>query len=758
MKKIGILLLFIWISQHTFAQSLTFKAVGQPEGIEGVVVSISGLHTGQEDILITNATGDIDVQPFAFPIVIQTRHLSYQVLLDTLHRKTDQLVFLTSLVTELDEVVVTGQFDPQAASNSVFKVKVIDEAYIKASGATVLGEVLASTLNVRLSQDLAIGSTTVSLQGISSQNIKVLMDGVPLVNRNGNGNAADLSQVNLNNIEKIEIVEGPMAVNYGANALAGVINLISKKEIDNQTVLKLSVQEESVGSAYGIDKGRHIQHLGIDHQFSDRWFGQLGLLRNDFQGFQGRLQGRQQEWNPKEQWQGNALLKFSPKNHQIYYRLDYLDEIITNPGASNNNFLPNGENQPFAIDETYKTNRAIHHVQLEGKLPFLNRYHAFFSFSDFERVKRRFSKNLVTGEENLTTTVGDQDISTYQVWELGGSFFKSIVANVDLQAGYQLTYEKVGGGRVLESSQSMNDWAIYASAEWTPAKAFTVRPGARFVNNNVYGAQLVPSLQAKYTLSDQALLRFSYGRGYRAPSVRELFFEFVDSNHRIFGNSSLKPEFSHHVSVNLTKAYKTEKVEAKTSINLFFNHIEDQIGLGQSVTDVTATTYINVDQFKTVGGTITQEWILRNFRVNAGFSYIGRYNKLNDTVNDGVQPFFFTPEFNANVNYQIAPIKTRVNVFYKYTGRLRNYLLSENEQGEQVINTGEIEGYHWLDLTVSKKLFKALGMTFGIRNLLDIQRINNTGTSGNAHSGGPTVPVSYGRSYFIKLNYNLKIK
>ena len=66
-----------------------------------------------------------------------------------------------------------------------------------------------------------------SVQGLSGENVKILIDGVPVVGRlNGN---VDLSQINLTNIERVEIVEGPLSVNYGTNALAGTINLITKK-------------------------------------------------------------------------------------------------------------------------------------------------------------------------------------------------------------------------------------------------------------------------------------------------------------------------------------------------------------------------------------------------------------------------------------------------------------------------------------------------------------------------------------------------
>ncbi|KYG78999.1 TonB-dependent receptor [Roseivirga echinicomitans] len=750
--------IFILICPAVFGQEITVTDQNTGTPIEGVAFMFQPINGGYSGHVISDNQGHVNLKAVDFPIVIKTQHVGYQSFSDTLKVSKDYVIKLVPKNVQLDDFIVTGQFNPQSAEQSVFTVKVIDQEEIKARGAVNLSEALSNTLNIRSSQDLAIGSSGISMQGISGQNVKILLDGIPLVNRNGNGNAADLSQINLNNIERIEIVEGPMAVNYGANALAGVINLISFKDAENTTEISVGLQEETVGSEFGTGEGKHIQSIDVKQQIANQWFGQIGVLHNDFKGFQGNQIGRPKEWNPKEQYQANALIRFSPKNHSIYYRFDFLDETINGLGKSNNNYLPSGENQPFAIDEKYLTQRAIHHVQAEGKLPFLSRYNAFASYSDFERVKSKLSKNLVTGEERLTTADGDQDVSTYKVWEFGGTGYLAFSDKLDLQTGYNLSFEKVGGGRIQEGEQEINDIAIYGSLEWKMVDNILVRPGLRLATNSTFGTQLIPSVQIKKSFDGNADLRLSYGRGYRAPSVRELYFEFVDSNHRIYGNENLNPEFSHHFSSNFTKSYEVGNAKSEAGINLFYNTIDDQIGIAQSASDATATTYVNIDKYKTLGLGVNQKMEWAKLSTSIGISYVGRYNRLDDDQQGDLDEFFYTPELNGNVQYDWTTIGTKINVFYKYTGALRNYIFSENTAGEQEVIIGEVEGYHWLDLTLSKTFFTHFDMILGARNLLDIQRINNSGVSGGTHSGGASVPVSYGRSYFIKLNYNLKLK
>ena len=87
-----------------------------------------------------------------------------------------------------------------------------------------------------ITQDPALGSS-LKIKGLSGNNVKILIDGVPVIGRMG-GNI-DLSQLNLYNIDHIEMVEGPMSVMYGSDALAGAINIITKENRNSNFGLSL---------------------------------------------------------------------------------------------------------------------------------------------------------------------------------------------------------------------------------------------------------------------------------------------------------------------------------------------------------------------------------------------------------------------------------------------------------------------------------------------------------------------------------------
>ena len=81
--------------------------------------------------------------------------------------------------------------------------------------------------------------------GLGGAYTKVLIDNIPVVNDEGLGNLIDLSKISADNIEKIEIVRGSMGVEYGSNAIAGVINIITKKNFHKKFTANFTLQEES---------------------------------------------------------------------------------------------------------------------------------------------------------------------------------------------------------------------------------------------------------------------------------------------------------------------------------------------------------------------------------------------------------------------------------------------------------------------------------------------------------------------------------
>lgn len=132
----------------------------------------------------------------------------------------------------LDPASVSCSIKGVAVSGATEQVKVIGAQTIKEMGAQNAAEVLQNQSGILISQDAQLG-TGISLQGLSGQSVKILVNGAPVAGRlNGN---IDISQIPTNQIEQIEIIEGPMSVLFGSDAMGGIINIITKQPILSRT-------------------------------------------------------------------------------------------------------------------------------------------------------------------------------------------------------------------------------------------------------------------------------------------------------------------------------------------------------------------------------------------------------------------------------------------------------------------------------------------------------------------------------------------
>ncbi|MEO5591543.1 MAG: TonB-dependent receptor [Chitinophagaceae bacterium] len=654
----------------------------------------------------------------------------------------------------LDEVIVTGQYKPQSVRNSVYQVRVINQQRIRLSGATNIQQVLNNQLGFRFFSDNTLGTTDVEVMGMSGRNVKILLDGVPLADRGDTRES--LNQVDVSTIERVEIVEGPMSVAYGSDALAGVINLITKKPGKETLSITARVQEETTGKEYYpfSYQGVHIQNLGLGWQ-KNGWSVNAGATHNDFDGIGGNEWGREKTWRPKEQWLGNTRIGYRSNNFGIYYRLDGLHEDITNRGKINLNTYK-------AIDQQFLTNRYMHQLQQEWRINEKMQLNSIVSYTEYKRETKTLRHDFTNGKEEVTTGVGEQDVAKLNSFIFRPVLQYSISSNISLQTGVDINREAASGQRIT-GKPVITDYALFVSTEMKLSNWISIRPGLRFIKNSVYDAPpVIPSVNTKIALSKTLDLRAAYAYGFRSPALRELYFSFHDANHDIDGNLNLKAEHSNSFngSLSWSSPYKSN-AQLVSTLGGFYNLFSNQINTAQAAPNSTLYTYINIDKFKTTGGTWENKLNWKDLSATLGFSYIGRYNSLSADKtysSEDLPGFVWAPEINTNLIYTVSGIGTTFGLFYKFTGKRPAYQLAYNNSTsrDEVILT-RISSFHWADLTLTKPLLKYLTITTGVKNIFDVTDLNNTASgSGGAHSIGEALPLSYGRSYFLGLAFQWK--
>ncbi|WP_054852454.1 TonB-dependent siderophore receptor [Olleya sp. ITB9] len=684
----------------------------------------------------------------------------------------------TTNIEVLEEVVITGESNVMSLSKKLFTVNTIKRKDIENVAGNTLADVLFNNLNISINPDASNGKSTVSLFGLDGQYVKILIDGIPVVSDNGVGNNIDITQINLDDVERVEIVEGSMGVLYGDNAVAGVINIITKRGLkDNGWELQLALQEESVGNEFEFfDKGRHIQNFKATNQVNDKLSYSIGASRNDFAGFYNTYKGpnyvniqdgavvndglRGTEWNPKDQITTSLNIDLDLGKHNLFYKLQYFNEDLDIYNRSVNGRYEDGRLNPTALDKNYNTNRWVSNLNASGSLIGDTKYNVSLSYQNQKRNYKEYVYNILDQKTESVQT--DAVSQSSNIW-YSKAFVNNIITNSEIfnfQLGYEFTnqtgFDAIATGNYSNDvvKNTITNYELFSITEFNVNKKLSLNPGARFTHSSQFNNHLIWSLSSTYDFTEKLKLKAVVGSAYRAPNFEELFFYFVDSNHNVRGNPNLQPEDGLSIFVNLKDSYKINKnAYLKTGFNTFYIDLNDAIASVTSEDDDGRVLFTqdNIDYSKRLGFTLDNNFIYKNWNIGLGATYLGTTNAINKSLNN-TSDYLWALNLQASINYQIEKWNTNISSQLKYNGKTQGVFNDTN--GELFI--GETDAYTWLNLSIKTNITPKLSTTLGVRNLLDVVDIN-TGISAGAHSASTSTSrlIGNGRSFFLKLAYNL---
>ncbi|OCK50991.1 TonB-dependent receptor [Chryseobacterium sp. CBo1] len=683
---------------------------------------------------------------------------------------------------KIEEVVITGQYTQQSINKSIYKVEVIDAMQIKNMAVTNAAEVLNQNLNILVEPNSGTGDSNANILGLNGQYTKVLIDNIPVVSDQGMGNLVDLSKINVNNIERIEIVKGSMGVEYGNNAVAGVINIITKKNYSKKFNAQISLQEETVNKDYDWFKkgeGRHLQTLNLGYRISDNWSVTADINHNDFQGYKGDLRGykylnkgdeklRGNEWLPKDQLITNAAIRYAKGKTSLFYKINFLTEKI-NFYDNNLTDLPlgNGNRTYTANDVDYFTTRWIHQFNIQSTIGSRIHYNGDFSYQTQERK----SQNYIYDVPNRQV-LSKEDKSTFydsKIFYSRGMFSNFLNSEkINFQLGYELdhtsgfaaasTFESNNNG--ININRTIFNYANFLSAEWKVNDKLSLRPGVRLALSDKFDSQYNYSVTAKYNTSEKSDLRAVFGSANRFPTYDELYTYVVDNNHDIRGNENLNPETGY--SAGLFWDYNTvNSADWKFNLSLsgMYLDVKDRIENVIINNQPLRFTYLNVDNYKSMVFGAGINVGKKNFSINTGVSVMGISQSLSTGQVTSPTDYNYYAEANLGANYTLDKTKTLFALYYKYTGKRKQYthrssMNISTDPGQYVL--GEMEAFNMMNFTVSQPFFNDhFEVSAGVKNIFDVSSIRNTVIAGDAHTAATgNQNLFYGRSYFVRLNYN----
>jgi outer membrane receptor for ferrienterochelin and colicins len=416
-------------------------------------------------------------------------------------------VIVTTDINRINPVSITGSLTPKAATQNPYSVEVITQKTISARGAQTLNDVLQNQSNIQLSQDPILGNS-IQLQGLSGQNVKILINGVPMIGRlNGN---LDISQIPLSNVERIEVIEGPMSVVYGSDAIGGVVNIITKKPIKNTNKLQLNNFMDGVGN---VNNDLNFQLGSLTKNGAIGITGDLG--RQFYSGTDFNLATRSYDWKPKTKVFGSMGLSYNLKKSSHTLKTTYFNEKLTDRTDAEYNLITvTGYNNYFYTNRIDFLLLSDFTLNKSNKLQFQN------SYNIYSRTKTMVRRDLVEGIETITRPA-DQDTTINQQINLRGLWSKmSSNKKFDWLTGYEFQYENIKTLRVSQKD-GIYDFAIFTTVDYSPSAKIQIKPSLRFIYNNQFGknpfpeilgngfklAPMIPSLQIKYNTTKYLIFR-----------------------------------------------------------------------------------------------------------------------------------------------------------------------------------------------------------------------------------------------------------
>lgn len=704
------------------------------QAVEFAHIQIRPLQKGPIQKHITDERGQIQLN-LAPPFVLEISSLGFKNYTDTIKEAKNQTLLLSPAYYQLDHVVVTGQFRAQPVDNSIYNIEVIDRKQIDLKAANNLGDLLRNELNFQYRSEGVLGDF-LRIRGLTGEHVKILIDGMPITGRMAD--KIELGQLSLSNIDHIEVIEGPMSVVYGSNALAGAINIITADHSQKRLVFNSDLYYETVGIYnLNLNASRHFKK----HTLS----GNIG--RNYHNGWGPLDTSRYKIWKPKVQYIAGASYGYKSEQLKIQYHTDLMiEELRDKDSLSLENLYEK------ALDSYHYTNRWNNRFSLN------NIYHEDFilnfqaGYSYYQKRKITYLNDLVNLEKNEVENPSLHDTTSFHLISSKAFISNQAGKKFEYQTGLDYSYEQAEGKRT-QGQQSISDFAGFMNFIYRPWEILSFQPGARLIYNSKYKAPVVYALNLKLNPGN-FIVHTSYAKGFRAPSLKQLYLEFIDNNHEIHGNPNLKSETGESANISTKYSYIFGKHTLDFAAGTFYNELQNAIQLVVNIDDPGWGTYFNIsdDNIKTKGVEAQIHYhFFPRLNISSGMITTGR-NQI-----DKPSEFVYSTDYTSSVKYHSPRYEYELAVYYKYTDEFQEFRGNFNEEGELIgIAQRSTSGYHTMDITLNKYFYdRSFIISLGVRNLFDVTQVDSYGNLNFHGSSGDTTPVAYGRTFFLKLAYRL---
>ena len=545
----------------------------------------------------------------------------------------------------LEEVVVTGTGTEHLLKDTPVQTEVINNKVLRNFSGQSLEDIL-SMLATSLDFNGSDMGSGITMNGLGNSYILIMIDGKRMHGDVGGEN--DLSLIDPNNIEKIEIVKGASSALYGSDAIAGVINIITKKH-DEGLLLENTSRVGSYGdlrqhNGIGFKLGKFQSYTNFQLQHSDGW--QNTSVEHTTGKETPITDSRNKTTNRNTNWQIAQKFTYDVnENLQFYTEGSLYWKRI---------YRPSGHHPHYDV-KTYDLEYHNSSVAGGGKLKLnatdyltldvdWNRHAYFYNFTDttlmdgydpwgkFTHYYPYFPKDKMLQSDQQRT-----------MGALKGVF--ELPLENRLSAGLEYRYDwlrapmRVVGGKA-------KDWtaAAYVQDEFNWFRWLNITAGLRLTKNQKFGWKFTPKISGMLSLGDFRL-RATWSQGFKTPTPKELEYLYVkdmNGTYLYLGNEALKPQTSNYYSVGGEYSWKGFTL----NVTGYINDVKDMINLVnvpnymapveyQTQYELKRTKqYKNLETAKTKGIDVSLRYAYKEWTAGVGYSYLDTDAEIYDDNHD----------------------------------------------------------------------------------------------------------------------------
>jgi vitamin B12 transporter len=610
---------------------------------------------------------------------------------------------------DIPVIVISASKLPQSKNIVGSDVSLIDANTLSSSGENFIGDILSENLmGMNYFQSGGYGTVSgIQLRGQPKRYSTVYLNGIKLSDPSTPSNDYYFSNLMKNSLDAVEVLKGSQSTLYGSGAIAGTINLYTKKGSEGHNSSG-SISEGSFGT-----RNVNLSYDGKEDKF-DYFFG---LTNFSSDGISTRIDDDEDDRYRNDNYVANIGYQINDQIRTETY-INYTDTFLEYDAVA---LASTDDNSTDDQQTLFSTKLILDYGNLLNTISFNKTY---------------FLRETVTGYNSGTSTKKMYEGKRDAINLLG-----QYNLNLDTKVNYGLEYE-IDNAEIPSNYTTGSTYhaAKYASAEeeinsqyvdlqFRPLKKFYSTIGLRRDHHSIAGAYFTGRATVAYKLDKNSKIRSSFGTGLRFPTLNEYYF-----GSSVLNRSSLVPEESTSIDFGIDK--KIPEYALSLSATIFEIDYENYIGGWATNTD-NGNTYVQKNTHATNysrGLELSSNWKQKkDLSINFGYTYTKSYDgstcsNPNDSCNEQMNVRIPEHVFNSMIVKDFNKNFTG-SIQFKYVSERRDYGGSDNGF-KQVM----LKDYSLINLYADYKIQNDYKLNFSLKNLLDekYNEANNYSTPGRS--------------------------